>query len=88
MTTRLFSRGLILLSLIAFAGCASAPPSPAPTLIVNGCATPSRCTLPASNPSTDGELNLALEQTEMAWASCAAKVDAIISCHAEADTHE
>ncbi|WP_422671005.1 Rz1-like lysis system protein LysC [Billgrantia pellis] len=62
-------------------GCASAPPSPAPTLIVNRCATPTPCTLPASSPTTNGELNLQLERTEAAWAQCAAEVDAIILCH-------
>ncbi|WP_425453270.1 Rz1-like lysis system protein LysC [Kushneria indalinina] len=62
-------------------GCASAPPSPAPTLIVNQCATPAPCTLPASHPATNGELHLQLEQTENAWAMCAAEVDAVIQCH-------
>ncbi|WP_407657374.1 Rz1-like lysis system protein LysC [Kushneria phosphatilytica] len=56
-------------------------PSPAPTLIVNRCATPSPCTLPASHPTTNGELHLQLERTEAAWARCAAEVDAIIACH-------
>ncbi|WP_413614109.1 Rz1-like lysis system protein LysC [Halomonas sp. FeN2] len=67
------------------AGCAAAPPSPAPMLITNQCATPSPCTLPASNPLTNGELDLQLERTEAAWAQCAAEVDAIIACHENAD---
>ncbi|MGO2147493.1 Rz1-like lysis system protein LysC [Halomonas sp.] len=66
-------------------GCATAPPSPAPLLITNQCATPSPCTLPASNPFTNGELHLQLERTEAAWAQCAAEVDAIIACHENAD---
>ncbi|WP_458692919.1 Rz1-like lysis system protein LysC [Modicisalibacter radicis] len=65
--------------------CGSAPPSPAPTLIVNHCATPSPCTLPASSPTTNGELHLQLERTEAAWAYCAAEVDAIITCHESSD---
>ncbi|WP_404840914.1 Rz1-like lysis system protein LysC [Alkalilimnicola ehrlichii] len=62
-------------------GCASAPPSPAPTLIVNACATPTPCQLPASSPRTNGDLNLLIEEVESAWALCAAKVDAVIACH-------
>ncbi|WP_425531563.1 Rz1-like lysis system protein LysC [Chromohalobacter nigrandesensis] len=67
------------------AGCASAPPSPAPPLIINQCSTPSPCTLPASHPTTNGELHLQLEHTEAAWAQCAAEVDAIIQCHEHTD---
>ncbi|WP_442905396.1 Rz1-like lysis system protein LysC [Halomonas sp. 23_GOM-1509m] len=66
-------------------GCANAPPSPAPMLITNQCATPSPCTLLASNPLTNGELDLQLERTEAAWAQCAAEVDAIIACHENVD---
>ncbi|WP_267902466.1 Rz1-like lysis system protein LysC [Kushneria phosphatilytica] len=66
---------------MGLSGCATAPPSPAPPIIVKRCATPSPCTLPASHPMTNGELHLQLEKTEAAWASCAAEVDAIIACH-------
>ncbi|MFC7414770.1 Rz1-like lysis system protein LysC [Larsenimonas suaedae] len=62
-------------------GCAATTPSPVPTLIVNRCATPNPCTLPASHPTTNGELHLQLERTEAAWAQCAAEVDAVIACH-------
>ncbi|MFD2314018.1 Rz1-like lysis system protein LysC [Halomonas organivorans] len=62
--------------------CASAPPSPAPPLIVKRCVTPTPCTLPASHPTTNGDLHRQLELTESAWARCAAQVDAIIACHA------
>ena len=82
-----FALGLALACLMLLSGCAAAPPSPVPTLIINQCATPSPCTLPASNPETNGELDLQLERTEAAWAQCAAEVDAIIACqeanHAE-----
>ncbi|WP_374694425.1 Rz1-like lysis system protein LysC [Halomonas sp. SpR1] len=64
-------------------GCASAPPSPVPVITINQCATPSPCSLPASNPHTNGELHLQLERTEAAWAQCAAEVDTIIICHQE-----
>lgn len=84
MKMKHFALGLPLPCLMLLAGCAAAPPSPAPTLITNHCATPSPCTLPASNPETNGELDLQLERTEAAWAQCAAEVDAIILCHSEA----
>ncbi|HLT04387.1 MAG TPA: Rz1-like lysis system protein LysC, partial [Pseudomonas sp.] len=38
------------------AGCANDPPSPAPPLIVTGCPAVTRCTLPATAPTTNGEL--------------------------------
>ncbi|WP_350355177.1 Rz1-like lysis system protein LysC [Larsenimonas rhizosphaerae] len=72
--------GPTLACLTLLSGCASAPPSPAPPLIVNQCATPTPCTLPASHPTSNGELHLQLERTEAAWAMCAAEVDAIIAC--------
>ncbi|MFC0381395.1 Rz1-like lysis system protein LysC [Chromohalobacter israelensis] len=65
--------------------CASAPPSPAPPIIVKRCATPSPCSLPASAPMTNGALLEQLERTEAAWAQCAAEVDAIIQCHEHTD---
>ncbi|WP_107334205.1 MULTISPECIES: Rz1-like lysis system protein LysC [unclassified Halomonas] len=64
--------------------CATAPPPPVPVITINQCAAPSPCSLPASNPQTNGELHLQLERTEAAWAQCAAEVDAIILCHNEA----
>ena len=76
------------LLVLLLAGCAAALPSPAPMLIINQCATPSPCTLPASYPQTNGELHLQLERTETACAQCAAEVDAIINCHASADEQE
>lgn len=81
---RTFGTGLLCLCLSLLLGCAAAPPSPAPTLIVNTCPTPSPCTLPAAAPMTNGDLNLEVERTEAAWAQCAAKVDAVIACHAQA----
>ncbi|WP_207953564.1 Rz1-like lysis system protein LysC [Vreelandella lionensis] len=79
-----FALGLALACLLLLSGCAAAPPSPVPMLTINQCATPSPCSLPASNPHTNGELHLQLERTEAAWAQCAAEVDAIIHCQSEA----
>uniref|UniRef100_UPI0038F668E0 Rz1-like lysis system protein LysC n=1 Tax=Pseudomonas sp. S07E 245 TaxID=2866278 RepID=UPI0038F668E0 len=59
------------------AGCASAPPSPAPTLIVNGCPVVVPCTLQATAPTLNGELLTDQERTELAWAECAAQVDRV-----------
>ena len=36
------------------------------------------CLLPASDAHTNGDLLHALEQTEQAWAACAAQIDMII----------
>lgn len=85
MKTPRYAIGLALACLALLSGCATAPPLPVPTIIINQCATPSPCTLPASNPQSNGELHLQLESTEAAWAQCAAEVDAIIICHSEAD---
>ncbi|WP_245182189.1 Rz1-like lysis system protein LysC [Glaciimonas immobilis] len=64
-------------------GCASVPPSLARPLIVNACPPVIRCQLPASAPTTNGALNLTLERTEAAWATCAAQVDMIVDCQQE-----
>ncbi len=84
MRMKRYAAGLSALSLLWLSACASGPPSPAPRLTVNICATPDPCRLPASNPRTHGDLNLQVEITEGAWAECAAKVDAIIACHRQA----
>ncbi|WP_368860132.1 Rz1-like lysis system protein LysC [Chitinimonas prasina] len=61
-------------------GCASAPPSIPPPLIVNGCPTPTRCLLPPASPQTNRDLKRDLDAAEVAWAVCAAKVDMVIAC--------
>ncbi|MDY7547275.1 Rz1-like lysis system protein LysC [Glaciimonas sp. CA11.2] len=75
-----FALGLLLLCLTLLPGCASVPPSSVPTLIVTGCPPVTRCQLPATAPTTNGALHLALERTEAAWAMCAAQVDMIVAC--------
>ncbi|MDD1980000.1 Rz1-like lysis system protein LysC [Pseudomonas asiatica] len=77
MRTKNCGTGLISLSLILLAGCASAPPSPAPTLIVSGCPVVVPCQLPATAPSKNGQLLSDQERTELAWAECAAQVDSV-----------
>ena len=69
--------GLPSLCLTLLAGCASAPPLPAPTLIVSGCPAVVPCQLPATRPSHNGDLLTDQERTEAAWAECAAQVDMI-----------
>ena len=69
--------GLISLSLLLLAGCASAPPSPEPLVIETGCPAVVPCLLPATSPNTNGELLTELERAELAWAECAAQVDMI-----------
>ena len=69
--------GLPSLCLTLLAGCASAPPLPAPTLIVSGCPAVVPCQLPETRPSHNGDLLTDQERTEAAWAECAAQVDMI-----------
>ena len=71
--------GLHSLCLMLLAGCASAPPSPAPTLIVSGCPAVVPCQLPATGPHNNGDLFTDQERTEAAWAECAAQVDMIFN---------
>ncbi|WP_369293054.1 Rz1-like lysis system protein LysC [Motilimonas sp. 1_MG-2023] len=60
--------------------CASGPPSPAPTVINLGCNKVTACTLPASHPTKNEDLNADIENILAAWASCAAQIDMIIQC--------
>nr|WP_256348095.1 Rz1-like lysis system protein LysC [Pseudomonas sp. G5001] len=59
------------------AGCASAPPSPAPALIVTGCPAVVPCHLPATSPLKNGDLLTDEDRAEAAWADCAAQVDIV-----------
>ncbi|WP_216642245.1 Rz1-like lysis system protein LysC [Pseudomonas putida] len=77
MKTSNFANGLTSLCLTLLAGCASAPPSPAPTLIVSGCPVVVPCQLPATAPTRNGQLLTDQERTELAWAECAAQVDRV-----------
>ncbi|WP_238531405.1 Rz1-like lysis system protein LysC [Collimonas fungivorans] len=64
-------------------GCATTRPSPGQTITVSECPPVTRCSLPAAAPKTNGALNLALERTEAAWATCAAQVDMTYNCQQE-----
>ncbi|WP_240500624.1 Rz1-like lysis system protein LysC [Pseudomonas putida] len=77
MKTSNFANGLTSLCLTLLAGCASAPPLPAPTLIVSGCPVVVPCQLPATAPARNGQLLTDQERTELAWAECAAQVDRV-----------
>ncbi|WP_219859733.1 Rz1-like lysis system protein LysC [Pseudomonas fulva] len=77
MKSRNCRNGLTDLCLMLLAGCGSAPPSPAPTLTVNGCPVVVPCTLQATSPSRNGQLLTDQERTELAWAECAAQVDLV-----------
>ncbi|MCA8165171.1 Rz1-like lysis system protein LysC [Burkholderia cepacia] len=67
--------------------CTAAPPSSAPTITLNACATVTRCTLPATDPQTNGDLSDALTVARAAWARCAAEVDMIAACQARNQTN-
>ncbi|ERI52119.1 hypothetical protein N878_01200 [Pseudomonas sp. EGD-AK9] len=82
MKTPNFANGLPSLCLMLLAGCASAPPSPAPQLIETGCPAVVPCVLPATSPSNNGELLTDAERAELAWAECAAQIDTVIQ-HSE-----
>ncbi|WP_232443230.1 Rz1-like lysis system protein LysC [Burkholderia ubonensis] len=65
--------------------CKQAPLLPAPTITLNMCQAVSRCALPAMAPRTNGDLDAALTVAKAAWATCAAKVDMVMTC--QAGTH-
>ncbi|WP_218568062.1 Rz1-like lysis system protein LysC [Pseudomonas sp. v388] len=77
MKTEHCRTGLFSLCLIWLAGCESAPPLPAPTLIVSGCPAVTPCQLPATRPSSNGMLLDDQDIIESAWAECAAQVDMV-----------
>ncbi|WP_221305891.1 MULTISPECIES: Rz1-like lysis system protein LysC [unclassified Paraburkholderia] len=74
------ARGLILACLMILPACKQAPLSPAPVVSINECQTVTRCKLPATAPTTNGDLNKALTAAKGAWANCAAVVDMIYEC--------
>ncbi|WP_251988439.1 Rz1-like lysis system protein LysC, partial [Escherichia coli] len=49
-----FAAGITLLYLMLCVGCTSAPPAPAPVIVVNGCPRVSLCPMPGSDPKTNG----------------------------------
>ncbi len=77
MRTTNYANGLISLCLTLLGGCASAPPSPAPTLIVTGCPAVTPCVLPATSPLNNGDQLTDQDRAEAAWAECAAQVDMV-----------
>ncbi|WP_220034890.1 Rz1-like lysis system protein LysC [Pseudomonas fulva] len=77
MKTNSYAIGLLSLSLTLLVGCANAPPSPAPTLIVSGCPVVMPCQLPPTVPKRNGDLLIDQARTELAWAECAAQVDRV-----------
>ena len=84
MRTKTCAAGLTSLCLLLLAGCASAPPSPAPTLIVTGCPAVTRCVLPATAPDSNGALLQDNDRLEAAWAECAAQVDMVFNATPQA----
>ncbi|MNN82730.1 hypothetical protein D3C81_1996930 [compost metagenome] len=77
MKTQNYGFGLTSFCLMLLAGCANAPPSPAPTLIVSGCPAVVPCTLPATNPRSNGDQLSDQDRIETAWAECASQVDMV-----------
>jgi hypothetical protein len=52
---------------------------------VTGCPKITRCRLPETAPRSNGDLLVALDETEAAWAVCADKVDTIVNCQEKDD---
>ncbi|UNM21709.1 Rz1-like lysis system protein LysC [Pseudomonas sp. ArH3a] len=77
MKTPNYANGLLSFCLTLLAGCASAPPLPAPPLIVTGCPAVVPCHLPATGPLNNGDLLTDQDRAEAAWADCAAQVDMV-----------
>ena len=77
MKTTIYAIGLTSLCLTLLAGCASAPPLPAPTLIVTGCPAVVPCQLPATSPINNGDLLTDQDRADTAWADCAAQIDMV-----------
>ncbi|MFK8328500.1 Rz1-like lysis system protein LysC [Pseudomonas sp. BJa5] len=84
MRTPNFPIGPASLCLLLLAGCASAPPSPAPQIIVTGCPAVVPCRLPPAAPIGNGELLRDAEVVEAAWADCAAQVDTVYQAQQKA----
>ncbi len=71
MKTRLYVSGLEGLCLMMLSDCTSGLPSPAPAIIYVGCPMVSPCQIPASQPTTNGDLNADIRQLEHALTACA-----------------
>jgi hypothetical protein len=82
MKTRCFALGRMALCLLTLSACQQAPLSPGPTITVLQCHRLAPCTLPAMAPRTNGELRDMPDVARASWATCAAKVDMIVSCQA------
>ena len=82
MKMQRFVLGLSPLFLTQLLACKQAPLSPAPTITLHECPPVTICTLPAMAPRNNGDMNDALVVAKAAWASCAAKVDMIVTCQA------
>ncbi|WP_217352249.1 Rz1-like lysis system protein LysC [Paraburkholderia bonniea] len=85
MKTLNFALGLTALYLLTLSACSPLPLSPVQPIILNTCLPVTACRLPAMHPRTNGELNAALSVTKAAWATCAAQVDAVMTCQAMAN---
>ncbi|WP_312414086.1 Rz1-like lysis system protein LysC [Pseudescherichia sp.] len=66
-------------------GCKNARQLPERPVIALSCPKVTRCQLPASGPTNNGELLAAKEAAETGWAQCAARVDMIVDCQ---ESHE
>ena len=75
-----FALGLMLPCLLLLSACGSAPNYVAPPPIVLGCPAVTACTLPPSQPQTNGQQQSEIDVTETAWHACAAQVDMILAC--------
>ncbi|WP_230847426.1 Rz1-like lysis system protein LysC [Pluralibacter gergoviae] len=72
--------GTAALFLMLCAGCTSAPPAPPPVAVYNRCPPVTLCPMPASSPTTNGDLSADIRQLEQALARCAIHIEMIKHC--------
>ncbi|MFK8257781.1 Rz1-like lysis system protein LysC [Erwinia sp. AnSW2-5] len=80
-----FNTGAMLLCLTGLSGCSSIPPSPPPTIIWRGCPIVSSCSIPASQPETQGDLLYTIRQLEQALLTCGLQVETLKQCQEQHD---
>ncbi|WP_220270681.1 Rz1-like lysis system protein LysC [Hafnia paralvei] len=80
MKIKLCAIGISLLCLMALQGCTPAPPLTPPTLIYVGCPKVTSCSIPASQPKTNGDLSEDNRQLERALVNCALQVETVKQC--------
>ncbi|WP_368540834.1 Rz1-like lysis system protein LysC [Enterobacter soli] len=67
------------------AGCTSAPPAPPQHIVYNACPRVSSCPMPASNPTTNGDLSADIRRLEYALTACALQIETLKDCQEKID---